>query len=87
VKIFFLKDSFRSCHFSSLKKSSTHYEVFHRSIDIDPEYDLPWPGFENVTTDQENSENRCAAPAHTPVPTQVTFPAVLAGAVILTRKW
>lgn len=65
-------------------------EAFHRSIAIDPEYNLPWPGFDNATTDLKNTETRCAAPPSTPVPTQASFPAVLAGVAVvlavLTRK-
>ena len=64
--------------------------AFHRSIEIDPEYDLPWPGFDNATTDLKNTENQCAAPARTPVPTQASFPALFAGAAlalsVLTRE-
>ena len=64
--------------------------AFRQSIEINPEYDLPWPGFENATTDLKNTEKQCAAPARTPLPTQAAFPAVFAGAAIavavLTRE-
>jgi tetratricopeptide (TPR) repeat protein len=56
--------------------------AFRQSIEIDPEYDLPWPGFGNATTDLRTTENQCAAPARIPLPTQATFPAVFAGAAI-----
>jgi tetratricopeptide (TPR) repeat protein len=64
--------------------------AFRQSIEIDPEYDLPWPGFENATTDLKDTEKQCTAPAREPVPTRATFPAVFTGAAmvlaILTRK-
>jgi tetratricopeptide (TPR) repeat protein len=64
--------------------------AFHQSIEIDPDYDLPWPGFENATTDLKNTEKQCAGPAREPVPTQAMFPAVFTGAAmalaILTRE-
>ncbi|HUT37707.1 MAG TPA: tetratricopeptide repeat protein [Methanoregula sp.] len=69
---------------------SSATEAFHQSIEIDPDYDLPWPGFENATTDLKNIEKQCTVPAREPVPTQATFPAVFAGAAIalaiLTRE-
>jgi tetratricopeptide (TPR) repeat protein len=55
---------------------------FYQSIEIDPDYDLPWPGFENATTDLKNTEKQCVAPALEPVSTQTTFHALFAGAAI-----
>ncbi|MCX6690003.1 MAG: tetratricopeptide repeat protein [Methanoregula sp.] len=58
-------------------------ETFRYSIQIDPDYNLPWPGFGNATTDLQKAETQCAAPVKTPVPTQASVPAVLAGAALV----
>lgn len=52
-------------------------ESLHTSIDLNNEYDLPWPGLPNASVDLARVESRCESPDTTPRPTKVALPGIL----------
>jgi tetratricopeptide (TPR) repeat protein len=50
-------------------------EAFRHSIAINPDYDQPWPGLPNATTELEKTENICAAQGTVAPPTNASLPA------------
>ena len=60
-------------------------EEFQESLLINPDYDLPWPGFGNASADLEQATAACATPVPTPSPTRASFlPWVVVLAIIAT---
>ncbi|MCX6699059.1 MAG: tetratricopeptide repeat protein [Methanomicrobiales archaeon] len=49
-------------------------DAYRHSININPEYDLPWPGLTNATADLEKTEVLCAAKGIQASPTKAAFP-------------
>lgn len=49
-------------------------DAYRHSININPAYDLPWPGLSNATADLEKTEIMCAAKGIQTSPTKVAFP-------------
>lgn len=52
-------------------------ESLHTSIDLNNEYDMPWPGIPNASVDLARVEGRCSTPGTTPAPTKAALPAIL----------
>ena len=49
-------------------------DAYRHSININPAYDLPWPGFFNATVELEKTELRCRAKGIQAPPTKAAFP-------------
>jgi tetratricopeptide (TPR) repeat protein len=58
-------------------------DAFHRSLAINPGYNLPWPGFENATTDLKQAESECQPDNQAPGPTKAALPVGIAMAALL----
>lgn len=52
-------------------------ESLHTSIDLNTEYDLPWPGLPNASVDLVRVMDRCGSPDTSPAPTKAALPAIL----------
>lgn len=52
-------------------------ESLHTSIDLNNEYDLPWPGLPNARVDLARVEGRCGSPDTSPAPTKAALPGIL----------
>lgn len=58
-------------------------DAFDRSLAINPGYVLPWPGFENATTDLRRAESQCQPDNQAPGPTKSPLPAGIAVAALV----
>jgi tetratricopeptide (TPR) repeat protein len=59
-------------------------DEFNRSLSINPDYVLPWPGFDNATTDLRRTESQCLSEAGTSDPIRVVLPVeIIIGALVL----
>jgi tetratricopeptide (TPR) repeat protein len=50
---------------------------YQRSIQRNPDYDLPWPGLSNATVDLEKTKTRCYAPGTAALPATAGFPCIM----------
>lgn len=62
-------------------------ESLQTSIDLNTEYDLPWPGLPNASVDLARVESRCGRPNTTPPPTKAALPGFLVIAAIGIAIW
>ncbi|MCU0632724.1 MAG: tetratricopeptide repeat protein [Methanolinea sp.] len=62
-------------------------ESLERSVTLDNEYEMPWPGLTNASSDLAQVKARCSRPTTSPTPTQAAFPSLLVVATTGIMVW